>query len=310
MASPKVIQGIKQAAAQTGADPVALLATSLVESGANTGEVGDQGTSFGPFMFHEGGALGSHSPAWANSQAAILNRAQQFARLGVHGGIGAAAVQRPLNPTAYAQKVNADEAEARQLLGQTSAAGPSVAMPSVGDALASSIISPTPGVSGLQGLIDANAKNAGIASITLPAPRAQPLPVAVAPGAGVPTGVDRTGAAIVQTARKYLGVPYQWGGTNPKTGLDCSGLLQLVAKQNGINIPRTTYQQFKTGTPISKNQLQPGDAVFFEPGSSGPGHVGIYIGGGKYLDAPHTGTVVQIQSLAANPTYVGARRFT
>lgn len=118
---PQVVDWIKQAAAATGADPAALLATSLQEAGAQRGRVGDQGTSYGPFQFHEGGALGSHNAAWANSYPAVLNRAQEFSRLKVRGGTGAAAVQRPRDPALYARGVDALLARANAILGHHTA---------------------------------------------------------------------------------------------------------------------------------------------------------------------------------------------
>lgn len=114
---PIVVAWDRKAAAATGADPVVLLATALQESGAQRGRVGDQGTSFGPWQFHIGGALGSHSPQWANTYAAALNRAKAFAQLKVHGGIGAAAVQRPRDRALYAQGVQSLMGKAREILG-------------------------------------------------------------------------------------------------------------------------------------------------------------------------------------------------
>ena len=113
-----------------------------------------------------------------------------------------------------------------------------------------------------------------------------------APGAGV------SGSSVVADAQQYLGVPYRWGGTDPSTGLDCSGLVQRVYGDLGISLPRTSQEQVTVGTPVaSLAQAQPGDLVFFEPTSSGPGHVGIYIGNGQMIDAPHTGTDVQVQAV-------------
>ena len=123
---------------------------------------------------------------------------------------------------------------------------------------------------------------------------------------GKVSAADRT---AVQTIQEYLGTPYHWGGSNPKSGFDCSGLLQYVWGKAGVQIPRTTYQQWRVGKPVSMQGLRPGDAVFFEPSKQGPGHVGMYIGGGKFIEAPHTGADVRISKLKGYPGFVGARRF-
>jgi cell wall-associated NlpC family hydrolase len=121
---------------------------------------------------------------------------------------------------------------------------------------------------------------------------------------------------VVAIALQYLGVPYQWGGADPTTGFDCSGLVQYVFAQ--LNVPLTHYAAAQWHAPdsvwVAPNRLQPGDLVFFT-GSDGtrkaPGHVGIYIDDGYIVDAPHTGALVRIDSLdepkLANQ-YVGARR--
>lgn len=115
-----------------------------------------------------------------------------------------------------------------------------------------------------------------------------------APGAA--TGSGLTGASVVADAEQYLGVPYQWGGTSPSTGFDCSGFVQHVYGDLGVSLPRTSEEQATVGTPVaSVADAEPGDLVFFEPSADGPGHVGIYIGNGQMIDAPHTGTDVQIQ---------------
>lgn len=114
-------------------------------------------------------------------------------------------------------------------------------------------------------------------------------------------------AKVVSEAKKYLGIKYRWGGSSPSTGFDCSGFVQYVQKQNGVSIPRTTYGQLssKAGKTISKGNLQPGDAVYFHKGS----HMGMYIGNGKFIQAPHTGDVVKISDLNTYPGYYTARRF-
>lgn len=117
---PQVMAWIEQAAAEAHADPVALLATALQESGGKLhGPAGDKGTSYSTFQLHEGGALGNHPPSWAATYAAFLNRAREFARLQVHGGPGAAAVQRPLSAGLYARGVNSLLPVARELLGRS-----------------------------------------------------------------------------------------------------------------------------------------------------------------------------------------------
>ncbi|MCU1490779.1 MAG: Lytic murein transglycosylase [Acidimicrobiaceae bacterium] len=115
------------------------------------------------------------------------------------------------------------------------------------------------------------------------------------------------GQAVVADAERYLGVPYVWGGTSPTTGFDCSGLVQHVYADLGISLPRTAAEQATTGTPVaSLADAQPGDLLFFNPGEGGipanePGHVGIYVGNGEMIDAPYTGTDVQVQAVTGAP---------
>jgi cell wall-associated NlpC family hydrolase len=116
---------------------------------------------------------------------------------------------------------------------------------------------------------------------------------------------SRYGGAV-GVAMQYLGVPYVWGGSSPG-GFDCSGFVMFVYAQMGVSLPHHAADQYNYGTPVSRDQLEPGDLVFFD----GLGHVGIYIGGGQFVHAPHTGDVVKISSLDDSwyaATYVGARR--
>lgn len=117
------------------------------------------------------------------------------------------------------------------------------------------------------------------------------------------------GQAIVNTAMKYLGVPYVWGGTSP-SGFDCSGLVQYSCAKNGISVPRVAAAQRGAGRYVSRENLQPGDLVFFSHGSS-VGHVGIYVGNGNMIHAPQTGDVVKISSINTSyrtSHYAGAVR--
>ncbi|MBN3451411.1 phage tail tape measure protein [Clostridium botulinum] len=116
------------------------------------------------------------------------------------------------------------------------------------------------------------------------------------------------GEQVVRNAQQYLGKPYKWGGSNPSESFDCSGLVQYVYKQVGIQLNRTTYDQVKQGTPVAKNQLQVGDAVFFGSPSS-PHHVGIYMGNGQYIHAPKSGDVIKVSSLNSRSDYATARRY-
>lgn len=126
---------------------------------------------------------------------------------------------------------------------------------------------------------------------------------------------------IVQEAYKWLGTPYSWagGGTNGPSkgvgrgantvGFDCSGFLQYLWGQKGVQIPRVTYDQWRTGQAVAMQDLQPGDAVFFHMGPRGPEHVGLFVGGGKFIEAPYTGAVIRVSSLRGRKDYMGARRY-
>ena len=119
------------------------------------------------------------------------------------------------------------------------------------------------------------------------------------------------GDQIVSKAKTCLGVPYVWNGTSMK-GFDCSGLVYYVLKELGYSPKRTSSDQYKMGTYVSKSKLQPGDLVFFAGTyKSGISHVGIYIGDGKFIHSPHSGDVVKISDLNSNyytNHYYGARR--
>ena len=134
----------------------------------------------------------------------------------------------------------------------------------------------------------------------------------VTPSASALNGGNTTGTAqqIIANAKKLLGTPYVWGGTTPN-GFDCSGFVQYVFKQSGISLPRTTTEQYKIGTYVSKSNLQPGDLVFLQNTyREGISHVGIYIGSGKMIHASSSKGVVTSDLSTSYYTqhYYGARR--
>jgi cell wall-associated NlpC family hydrolase len=127
-----------------------------------------------------------------------------------------------------------------------------------------------------------------------------PNPIAVA----APT--SSVGGSAVGAALAEIGKPYVWAAAGPDS-FDCSGLVAYAYAAVGVNLPHSSYAQWGMGVPVSKDELQPGDLVFFD----GLGHVGMYVGGGQFVHAPHTGTVVQVSDLNSGwyaASYVGARR--
>jgi cell wall-associated NlpC family hydrolase len=113
------------------------------------------------------------------------------------------------------------------------------------------------------------------------------------PAAGsVHTGGAATGNDVVAVAKKYIGIPYVWGGTNPATGMDCSGFTQRVFKDLGVELPRVVSDQMRQGTPVaSLAEAKPGDLLV----SFGGNHISIYLGNGKAIDAPVPGKTIQIR---------------
>jgi len=110
---------------------------------------------------------------------------------------------------------------------------------------------------------------------------------------------------VVTAARSFLGVPYEYGGAS-RSGVDCSGLVMLAYRRAGIQLEHFSGAQWRIGRRVV-GQLLPGDMVFFGDRTS-PGHVGIYVGRGRYIHAPQTGDHVRIESLARRRDYLGARR--
>lgn len=118
---------------------------------------------------------------------------------------------------------------------------------------------------------------------------------------------------LVQTARRFIGTPYRWGGESARSGFDCSGLTMTVYRLNGLELPRNSRAQFQTGRPVPRDALQRGDLVFFATGRRGRvSHVGVYSGHGKFIHAPGRGKTIRTASLSNGyftARYAGARRY-
>ena len=117
---------------------------------------------------------------------------------------------------------------------------------------------------------------------------------------------------LVRSARSFLGVPYLWGGASAETGFDCSGLTMTVYQLNGLDLPRTSREQFVTGTPVDRSSLEKGDLIFFSAVGDKVSHVGIYAGNGLFIHAPGRGKKIRTDPLAKeyfSRAFVGARSY-
>jgi cell wall-associated NlpC family hydrolase len=117
---------------------------------------------------------------------------------------------------------------------------------------------------------------------------------------------ETLGDKMVAFAKRYIGVRYSWGGTSPRTGFDCSGFVRYVYGHFGISLPHSSFSDFWRGQHVGRWAMKPGDLVFFDA----EGHVGIYVGHGRFIHAPHSGTVVRISTMAGwySGRFDGARR--
>ena len=175
----------------------------------------------------------------------------------------------------------------QQIQGQIALLSPSTSSPASSAAFAEALASST-------------AAEASGTATTASGGTASPEALGVAT-TGPPTSLTG-GQAVVDEAKRYLGIPYVWGGTNPRTGLDCSGLTQLVFKKFGVELPRVSYQQATAGTPVaSLAQARPGDLLAF---GSPVHHVAIYIGDNKMVEAPRPGKDVRISPVYETPTHI------
>lgn len=120
------------------------------------------------------------------------------------------------------------------------------------------------------------------------------------------------GVIAARTAERFVGIPYRWGGDNVVEGMDCSGFVRAVYNLCGVNIPRTSSEQFRVGENVGRDDLMDGDLVFFGASADQINHVGIYVGGGRFVHAPRRGADIKISFLDEAyfmKKFVGARRY-
>lgn len=125
-------------------------------------------------------------------------------------------------------------------------------------------------------------------------------------------GEHDLGYIAARTAERFVGIPYQWGGNNVVDGMDCSGFTKAVYNLCGVNIPRTSSEQYRAGNPIDKDQLKDGDLLFFGDSAASINHVGIYVGNGKFVHAPRRGEEIRVAGMEESyfeRRFVGARRY-
>lgn len=313
-----VMQAIQLAARRYNLDPRAMAAIAHHESGIRWGAVGDNGSSFGPFQLHIGGAMpAGKGQNFADSLRGVMYAASRMAASGARGKTGLAAItamsrnfERPADPASeiadamnyYRGHGGGNVSSARTGL-RAGGSGPRLTAPNARQQLIANNWS-----FALTGQIDPLAQTSVLQDGLSHGQLSKMGAVGVGSAA---LRVDKPVLnRVLQAAHSQLGVPYLWGGTTPGKGLDCSGLVQYAYAKAGIKIPRTTYEQFKKGSKVAWGKFRPGDLIFSDfEGSGGPSHVVMYIGNGKVIAAPHTGSNVQIEDVSAFKNYfVGARR--
>jgi cell wall-associated NlpC family hydrolase len=147
--------------------------------------------------------------------------------------------------------------------------------------------------------------------VPTPAATASPVPLLRTPSAvrkhlRSKREAPALGERVVGYAKHLLGVRYSWGGSSPRTGFDCSGFVRYVYGHFGVSLAHSSFADYWRGRKVGRWAMKPGDLVFFD----GEGHVGIYVGHGRFIHAPHTGTVVRISTMSGwyASRFDGARR--
>ena len=326
--NPALLAAIRRAPKEIQAE---LLATTWAESGGRLDAVGDGGESHGAYQEYTHGRGAGLTPAQRRDPVGSTQRASrefmQYYNKGMRGGELAVSAQRPANRSAYVSKINSYLDDARAVLGQSAGAG--VANGLSPETVKAQNESPNPGGNGL-GLEESIATSLagrkpgqslfqtvfnGVMATTVGSGAVpQRQGVTANPQGNGPGGTGEPGA--VGAAKRWLGTPYSWGGGSPSgpgrgfaqgantVGFDCSSLVQYAWSKMGVSLPRTTYDQIKTGVGINAANpaaWRPGDLLF-----PSTGHVQMYVGNGKIIEAPRTGGHVQI--VPARSSYIAVRR--
>jgi cell wall-associated NlpC family hydrolase len=152
----------------------------------------------------------------------------------------------------------------------------------------------------------------GVPDEPSPVPAPPPAPPLAAAPPEAPAGVEADAgiAPVLALALGYRGVPYRNGGSTPE-GFDCSGLVQYVFAQNGVRLPREVRDQYGVGQKIDRDEVQPGDLVFFETVRGRASHVGIALGDDQFVHAPSSRGVVRVERYTSDywdKRWLGARR--
>lgn len=303
----------------------ALVGIAHHESSLNPRSMGDGGTSYGLFQLHTGGALGNMSASEAQryldprlNTNFTLDHLRGIVNNRMSTGQAVDAIsrrfERPANPSG-------EIADALAFLHHGGGSGPAVSSTGIGapapvDSTAGlgtgGVPAPDPAMEAAITGSKNNARLLHLPFIRLPTGVGNiPMSVQFDHGATPQTSPapSQLGGAVAHAAKQFLGIQYLWGGTSPKTGFDCSGLTQYVFQHFGVHIPRVAQDQFNAGHPVSQGQARAGDLIFFSE-HGGVGHVGIYLGNGQFLHAPHTGDHVKISNLSGYGLPVaGFRRF-
>lgn len=324
---------------------VPLLTTALIESGGRLDAVGDAGRSHGPYQEYDLGRgagipIAQRRDPFASTQRA-LREFQVFYGRGARGADLAYRAQRPADRASYVRKYQQYAPIAMRILNQHGGAAGSPAprrAPGLTNPSTPSGPAPAPDprpfqLAAIQAIQETGTRE-GVSPTTLlglaSARRDLSAQRAAARGAPAPAGrqaaldgltqagrpADPSAAQVINAARAQLGTPYSWGGGTPAgptrgtqqgantVGFDCSSLVQYAWAKAGVKLPRTTDEQIKTGQAVNaknRSAWRPGDLLF-----PSTGHVQMYIGDGKVIEAPRTGGRVQI--VPARSSYIAVRR--